>query len=123
MLKKNMRTFHVEEADTAVSMGSGDLSVLATPALICMLEDTAKELLREQLPEGKTSVGTEIHFQHLAPTTVGEVVKCSVVLDNQERKMCYFSLEATAGSLLIGKGTHTRAIVDSEKFMNKLAGK
>ena len=49
-------TFSVTPEYTAAAMGSGDLPVLATPALIAFMERTAKDSLLAHLPAGATTV-------------------------------------------------------------------
>ena len=47
----------VDEEDLAMSVGSGDLPVLATPRMIALMEEAAAALIAPHLDEGITSVG------------------------------------------------------------------
>ena len=50
----------VTENETAIKMGSGDLEVYATPAMIALMENTAKSSVIDELPKGYTTVGIEM---------------------------------------------------------------
>lgn len=114
------QTFTITQEQTASNMGSGDLDVLATPALIAMLENTAKTLLSSQLSPAQTSVGIHIQLAHKKASAVGSNIQCEATLTEQG-KLFAFSLRAIdmAGNE-IASGTHQRAIVDIEGFMGKL---
>ena len=114
------RTHIVTDADTAASMGSGDLSVLATPAVVALLENAAMRTAAERLPEGSTTVGAQITINHLRPTAVGETVTAEATLTAEEGRKLTFSLTASDGKGVIAEGTHLRFIVDRERFMAKL---
>ena len=113
-------TLVVTEADTARAMGSGSLPVLATPRLAALLENAAYAAVAPILDDGDTTVGGEICLRHLAPSPVGAEVTATAVLERTEgRKFC-FSLKAYQGETLIGEGTHTRFVVNTGRFLQKL---
>lgn len=64
----------VDEAHTAAVMGSGDMPVLATPAMMALMENAAMMAVKDQLPEGSTTVGGHIESSHLRPTAIGQEV-------------------------------------------------
>ncbi|MCD4687609.1 MAG: hypothetical protein K8S97_16905, partial [Anaerolineae bacterium] len=64
-------TITVTDNLTAMALGSGTLPVYATPAMIALIEAAAVAALEGHLPEGKTSVGTQLDVKHLAATPVG----------------------------------------------------
>lgn len=104
----------VTEADTALSLGSGDVSVLGTPAVVALCERAAVESLR--LDIGQTSVGTNVTIDHLAPTAVGRRVVARARLDAVEGRKLRFSIEASDPAGVIARGTHVRVIVDRARF-------
>ncbi len=106
---------------TAASMGSGDLNVLATPAMLALMENAAMLAVAEYLPEGSTTVGGHISSSHLAPTPVGALVTATATLTVVEGRKLTFKVEAhdEQGNLL-GEGSHLRFIVDKERFLSKL---
>lgn len=110
----------VTEALTAKAMGSGDLPVLATPAMMALMENAAMTAVAPELPEGNTTVGGHIESSHLKPTPVGAEVKAKATLTKVDGRKLYFTVKAMQGDTIIGEGTHLRFIVDREKFMSKL---
>lgn len=110
----------VTEALTAKAMGSGDMPVLATPAMMALMENAAMLAVAPELPEGSTTVGGHIESSHLKPTPVGAEVKAEATLTKVDGRKLYFTVKALQGDTVIGEGTHLRFIVDREKFMSKL---
>lgn len=114
--------FIVEENHTAKNMGSGDLDVLATPSLVAFMENTAKNYLNTFLTDDLGSVGSNININHLAPTLVGkEITVQGQVTEIIKEKIIVFSLEAFEVDKKIGDATHTRVIINNEKFLSKLS--
>lgn len=116
-------TTMVIENMTASYVKSGDLPVLATPVMIGLMEQAASYCLKTQLPEGMTSVGTEVEVRHLSATPLGATVKVQAVLTELSERRASFSLKAYDDAGLIGEGSHTRAIVNAERFMEKAENK
>lgn len=112
--------FVVEENETARMAGSGHLPVLSTPHMIAYMENTALNLLSKDLNDGETSVGIEIIAKHLNPTPVGREVTVKAQLIEQTKNMVTFEIEARSSDDIIGTASHTRAIVDEERFMKQL---
>lgn len=110
----------VSTDDTASRYGSGLVEVFATPAMIALMEKTSMELVLPFLEAGKNTVGTEVNIKHFKATPVGRKIKCTARLTNVECKKLVFAVNARDDEGEIGAGTHTRYIVDTEKFMSKL---
>ena len=110
----------VTDAVTAVTMSSGDMPVLATPAMMALMENAAMLAVADHLPEGSTTVGGHISASHLKPSKVGETVTATATVTRVEGKKIEFKVEAHCGDALLGEGTHLRFIVDREKFMSRL---
>lgn len=110
----------VNEAVTAISMGSGDLPVLATPAMMALMENAAMLAVAPHLPEGSTTVGGHISASHIKPTPVGEIVTATATVTKVDGKKIEFEVKAHWGDVLLGEGSHLRFIVDREKFMSRL---
>jgi len=111
----------VSEADTARVMGSGTLPVLATPRLAALMENAAMLAVSPILSPGETTVGGEIALKHLAPSPVGAEVSATAFLERTEGRKLFFKLEAKQGETLIGEGTHIRFVVNTGKFLQKIA--
>lgn len=110
----------VTEAVTAIEMGSGDLPVLATPAMMALMENAAMLAVAPHLPEGSTTVGGHISASHIKPTPVGETVTATATVTKVDGKKIEFEVKAYCGDVLLGEGSHLRFIVDREKFMSRL---
>ncbi len=110
----------VTQALTAVAMGSGDLPVLATPAMMALMENAAMLAVADHLPEGCTTVGGHIASSHLKPSKLGETVTATATVTRTDGKKIEFKVEARTGDTLLGEGTHLRFIVDKQKFMSRL---
>ena len=110
----------VTDAVTAIAMGSGDMPVLATPAMMALMENTAMLAVADCLPEGCTTVGGHIASSHLKPSKLGDTVTATATVTKVDGKKIEFRIEAYCGDTLLGEGTHLRFIVDREKFMNRL---
>ena len=119
--KEFNKTYLVKENNTAKNMGSGDLDVLATPSLVAFMENAAKEYLNTFLPEALGSVGSNININHIAPTLVGkEITVQGKITEIIKEKIIIFSLEAYEQDKKIGDATHTRVIINNEKFLSNL---
>jgi len=117
---KGKKEIIVTADKTAIAYGSGTVEVFATPAMIALMEQTAMESVAHFLPEAYVTVGTEISVQHLKATLPGHTVSCFSKLILSEGKKLVFEVYASSASGLIGKGTHTRYIVDELDFINRL---
>lgn len=113
-------TKKVEEQDLALNIGSGDLEVLATPAMIALMENAAMNAVLQYLPEDSTTVGGSLQVSHLKPSAKGATITASAKLERIDGRRLDFSVTANDESGLIGEGTHSRFIVNREKFMKKL---
>ncbi len=118
---KNTETRIVEAKDTAKAMGSGELEVYATPAMIAFMEHTAFTSVMDCLEPGQGTVGTYMEAKHLAASPVGAEVTCSCELIEIDRKRLRFQIEVCDKSGVIGTAVHDRFIVDNQKFVDKCA--
>ncbi len=105
---------------TARSMDSGDMDVLATPAMMALMENAAMLAVAPYLPEGSTTVGGHISSSHLRPSVIGDKVTATAVVTKVDGKKIEFRVEAHCGDILLGEGTHLRFIVDRDKFLGRL---
>jgi len=116
---KGFKTVKVEESNTAINMGSGDLPVFSTPAMIALMEATSSASIKHLLCEGNSSVGTFVSVHHLSATPIDMTVRCESELVKIDRKRLVFKVFAFDECGLIGEGTHERFIITKEKFLNK----
>ena len=113
-------TLVVSEEHVAAVMGSGDLHVYATPAMVALMENAAMLAVAEHLPEGSTTVGAMVNTSHIKPSPIGDTIKTTAVLTDIEGRKLTFSIKAEDSKGIIGEAMHVRYIVDREKFMSKL---
>jgi predicted thioesterase len=104
---------------SARHLGSGDVGVLATPAMIAMMEGASLRCVQPQLEDGQTTVGYIVNIRHLAPTPVGNEVTVSSRLEEVDGRKLKFRVEAREGDKVVGDGEHVRVIVDSAKFLDQ----
>ena len=110
----------VTEDDTAAKAASGSVEVLATPVMIAWMEEASLRLAQKELEEGFTTVGTEVNIKHLKGTLVGKTVKVLSTLKEIDRKRLVFDVEVIKDGVAVGTGSHTRFIIDTTKFYEKL---
>lgn len=110
----------VDDTRTAMTLGSGDMPVLATPAMMALMENAAMMAVAGHLPEGCTTVGGQIESSHLKPTPIGAEVTATAELERIDGRKLFFKVSAHQGDTLIGEGKHLRFIVDREKFLARL---
>jgi predicted thioesterase len=115
----------VRETDTAASLGSGDLSVLATPRLIAWMEAETVLAAAALVGAGQTTVGTGVRIDHVRATPVGGSVEVSArVSGPNDGRHLRFEVTATddSGHQVAGGEIH-RVVVDREQFLKSLPGR
>jgi predicted thioesterase len=113
----------VEEKHTAVHLGSGGVHVLATPILVALMEAASRNLVDPQLDPGYMSVGISLNIKHLAATPMGMRVTARAELESVEGRRLNFKVEAYDEQEKVGEGTHTRAVINLERFLEKVRSK
>jgi predicted thioesterase len=113
-------TLVVEEEHTAAHLGHGGRRVLATPALVALMEAAARSLVDPHLEPGFLSVGTGLNIKHLAATPQGMRVTVRAELVGVEGRRLNFKVEVFDEREKVGEGTHTRTIVNLKRFWDKL---
>lgn len=115
----------VTAADTAEALGSGALAVLATPRMAALMENAAMSCIRPFLEEGRGSVGIRLDIRHDAPTPVGMTffAEAEVTAVSAGGKIVDFQVRAWDERGPIGQGTHTRAVIDEKRFLEKCNAK
>ena len=113
----------VEREATAKEVGSGDLLVYATPCMVALMEGAACEAIAASLSDAQTTVGTALNIEHLSATPVGLEVRAEAEVTAVEGKVITFDVRAFDEAGEIGKGTHKRVLVSSQKFLEKAYAK
>lgn len=118
-IKGTMRKI-VEDKDTAMALGSGNIDVFSTPSMIALMELTARMSVQDYLLDTQTTVGTKVNIAHLKASPVGSEIVCESELILFEGRRLVFRVEASMDNEPIGEGTHERYIVDVEKFLKSV---
>ncbi len=108
---------------TAAALGSGNVSVFSTPALVALMEGAAVAALEGHLADGQTSVGTRLDVRHLAATPVGMTVRAVATLTEVDGRRLVFVVEAHDDAEQVGAGTHERFVVDRARFEARVVAK
>lgn len=112
----------VTDADTAKALSplSGDdfPEVYATSRMVAIMELSAARCLVPMLQSGQLSVGVDVNIRHLAATPKGETVEAVATFEGMEGKLFRFRIEAFDRGGKIGEGTHTRAIILTERLLD-----
>lgn len=117
-------SFIVTKPRTAIAMHSGDVPVLATPALSALMEEAAINAVQGHLDADSTSVGVRIAIEHMSASPIGTKVYAHARLSRAEGRRLTFRVDAynnpeRRGEPL-GHGEHVRVIVNREKFLAKV---
>lgn len=113
----------VSAAQTAIAVGSGTVAVFASPMMVALMEAACVDCVERLLPPGFLSLGTHLDIAHSAPTPVGLTVTATAELLSVDGRKLVFRVDARDDREIIGKGQHTRMIVDRPRFEARLAAK
>ena len=116
-------TVQVAPELTARHLGSGTVSVFATPEMVRLMERAAVNALKPRLDPGQQSVGTMVNVKHLAATPLGATVTARAELTAVDGRRLTFKVSAHDGTDLIGEGMHERALIDLTKFEARVKAK
>ena len=104
----------VKKEHTAKSMGSGQREVLATPALVALMEAAAEKAVEEKFDKNQQTVGVRIDLTHDKATPVGMKVNANAKLLSINGRMLTFEITAFDEKEDIASGTHIRALATVE---------
>lgn len=117
---KHESTTIVSECNSAKTLGSGDMDVFATPAMVALMENAAMSAVAAELPEGSATVGTQMNTSHIKASAIGATITASAELLAVDGRKLTFAVKAWDDKGIIGEGEHTRVVVDRERFLGKL---
>ena len=110
----------VSTTNTANTLGSGDMEVFATPAMIALMENAAMMAVAPHLDEGASTVGIEMASSHIKASPIGATITAYAELISAEGRKLSFKVKAWDEQGVIGEGNHTRFVVDRERFLSKV---
>jgi predicted thioesterase len=117
-------TVSVEPSMLASAVGSGNLDVFSTPALVALMERAACAAVEGRLADpSQTTVGVRLDIRHLAPSPAGARVTARAELAEVESRRLVFRVEAFDAVERVGEGTHERAIVDAARLQSRADSK
>ena len=118
----------VTDADTAQTLGSGDVPVLATPRVLALAETATVAATARHMPSGMTTVGFRVELAHTAPTPVGRVIAAQATLAEVDGRRLVFEVHVTevprtgdvpyAQRRVIAEGRVERMLVDRQRFLS-----
>lgn len=91
--------------------------VLATARMVALMEVAAARLLRPHLGPGELSVGVSLEVTHSAATPEGVPVRATARFLGRDGKLYRFEVTAADRGGEIGRATHQRAVVSSERLV------
>jgi predicted thioesterase len=105
-------------ADT-LNLEPGDAfpAVFATSRMVGLMEVAAARILRPHLREGEASVGVTVDVIHTAATPPGATVTATAKYVGRDGKLFLFEVSAVDNAGEIGRGTHKRAVVSTERLV------
>ena len=109
----------VAEEDSALSCGSGDVPVLATPRVVALCEQASVAAVADHLDTETTTVGMRVQLDHLAPTAIGTEVTAEATLEKVEGRRLTFTVSVRDSRSLVAAGKVTRVVVDRASFLAK----
>jgi fluoroacetyl-CoA thioesterase len=112
----------VTDADTAQSLGSGDVPVLGTPRVLALAETATVAATARQMPGGLTTVGTRAEVEHRAPTPVGRLVVATATLAKMDGRKMLFEVTVRDGEETVAEVRVERVILDRQRFIAKALG-
>ncbi len=116
------KTVIVDESRCIGFMGKEGM-VYATPKMVSDVEYTCRDFLLSHLDPGEDSVGTQVVIDHLAATPLGLNATIDLTIAEIDRRKVKFAFTVKDTVEEVGRGTHTRFVVDGAKTKERLAAK
>lgn len=112
----------VTDADTAQTLGSGDVPVLGTPRVLALAEAATVGATASRLTPGTTTVGTRVELDHRVATPVGRKVVAEARLAKADGRRLVFEVVVRDGETVVAEARVERVIVDRQKFVERAFG-
>ena len=106
----------VNRSNTASALGNEGVDVFATPFLVGLMEEAARNAVEPHLPEGMLTLGGLVEVKHLAPTPLGFEIRASACLLEVKGAKLVFEVGIVDGVERIGEGRHVRFVATQEAF-------
>lgn len=94
-------------------------AVMATVAMIGLMEIAGARAMHKLLQPGELSVGVTVDVNHVAPTSLGDTARAEARFKEMDGKLYVFEVVAKDSGGIIGQGIHKRAIVNQARLLAK----
>jgi fluoroacetyl-CoA thioesterase len=111
--------YRVQAKDLAQQWGN-PFPVLSTPSLLWLAELAAMKAIEGHLTDDQITLGLAHNSKHLAASFEGADIEVSASLTGRTEKTLDFDVQAYDGSRPIFSGTHSRALISRQRFLDKL---
>lgn len=99
------------------------MRVYSTPSMVSDMEYACFRLLGEHLDDAESSVGIHVAMDHMAATPLGQDVRVHVEVTRVDGRKVSFSAEIRDAVEVVGRGSHTRFVIDVEQHLQRIADK
>ena len=113
----------VDMENIAKTVGSGSLEVFATPMMVALMEKAAAAAVADCMENDEKTVGTKLDIANTTATPLKMKVSAYAEVTEVNGREITFRVTAKDEAGEIGKGTHKRVIVNSQKFLDKAYNK
>lgn len=110
------QTVVVEDEFAIRFLGPNGARVLSTPRMIGLMERACRDLILPMLNPGQDTVGTHVNVYHRKAAPMGATVTFRAELTAVNRRRAQFNVKAVMGEVVVGDGTHERAIIEVANF-------
>lgn len=115
-------TFTVDE-DRTISFLGEDMRVYSSPSMVNDMEYACFRLLAEHLDENESSVGIHVSLDHVGATPLGQDVRVQATVEKVDGRKVTFRTEIRDAVETVGRGSHTRFVIDTARHAERLADK
>jgi len=109
-------TWVVDPTMTIILGGVPQVTVFSTPSMIMLMELSAREALRLFLEDAEESVGVEVQVEHTGAAVLGSTVRGTAKVVQLDGRRVHFEVRACVGDREIGRGRHSRAVVQLDRL-------
>ncbi len=109
-----------------IHLGAGQTHgaiVFSTPKMINLMEQAARRALLPFLESTEESVGAQVVVEHLAATPINAIVRAEAKVTGINGRLIDFEITASDERDQIGRGTHRRAVIQTDRLAAKLQEK
>lgn len=106
----------VDDSLLTPRFGKPDIVVLASPAVVSLMEIASLQLVERDLPDDLTSVGIRMTFEHLQPSYAGAEIVTRATVQEVSGRRIELQVESFKGQTLVARAAHTRAVAPRAKF-------